>query len=68
MTNLHLKTLSVVLYYCDHNNVGGAEYHQHLLHHVAHHWMTHVLVETFLPTVLLYGMGMNAGAIPVKET
>ncbi|GFV99172.1 ATP-dependent DNA helicase [Trichonephila clavipes] len=58
MTNLGLKTLNVVPRYCHQNDVGGAEYHQrqHLPHHVAHQWLTRVLVETFLPTVLLYGM------------
>ncbi|GFV94980.1 hypothetical protein TNCV_1029781 [Trichonephila clavipes] len=40
------------------SDVGGAEYHhrQHLPHHVAHHWLTHVIVDTFLPTMLLDGM------------
>ncbi|GFV92717.1 hypothetical protein TNCV_1375671 [Trichonephila clavipes] len=56
MTNLGLNILNVVPCYCHHNDVGGAEYHQrqNLPHHVAHQWVTRVLVETFLPTVLLY--------------
>ncbi|GFT91370.1 hypothetical protein TNCV_4285471 [Trichonephila clavipes] len=56
MTNLGLKTLSVVPCYCHQSDMGGAEYHQpqQLPHHVAHHWSTHVLTETFLPTVVLY--------------
>ncbi|GFV93962.1 SCAN box domain-containing protein [Trichonephila clavipes] len=47
MTNLGLKNLNVVPCYCHHNDLGGAEYHQH-------HWLTHVLVETFPPTMLQY--------------
>ncbi|GFW78757.1 EF-hand domain-containing protein 1 [Trichonephila clavipes] len=58
MTNLGLKTLNVVPCYCHHNDRRCAEYHQpqHLPHHVALHWLTHVLAEIFLPTVLHNGM------------
>ncbi|GFW44624.1 hypothetical protein TNCV_4481691 [Trichonephila clavipes] len=58
MTNLGLNTLNVVPCYCHHNDVGGAEYHQrqHLPHHIGHHWLTHVVVETFLHTMLLYAL------------
>ncbi|GFY23767.1 retrovirus-related Pol polyprotein from transposon opus [Trichonephila clavipes] len=58
MTNLDLKILNVVPSYYHHNDVGVAEYHhrQHLPHLAAHKWLTHVLVETFLPTMLLYEM------------
>ncbi|GFV32070.1 hypothetical protein TNCV_4942881 [Trichonephila clavipes] len=58
MTNLGLNSLNVVTCYCHHNVMGGAEYHQpqHLPYRIAHHWLTHALAETFLPTVLLYGM------------
>ncbi|GFX33741.1 hypothetical protein TNCV_3961501 [Trichonephila clavipes] len=61
MTNLGLKTLNVVPCYCHHNVMGGSEYHQrqYLPRYVAHQWLTHVLVETFLPTMLLYGMWLR---------
>ncbi|GFT08544.1 hypothetical protein TNCV_4401251 [Trichonephila clavipes] len=51
-----LKTLNAVPCYCHHNDVEDADYHQrqHFPHHVANHWLTHVLVGTFLPTVLLH--------------
>ncbi|GFV58809.1 uncharacterized protein TNCV_3731451 [Trichonephila clavipes] len=61
MTNLGLNILNAVPCYCHHNDVGGAEYHQrqYLRHHLAHQWLTHVLVGTFLPTVLLhYSQGL----------
>ncbi|GFS89948.1 hypothetical protein TNCV_506781 [Trichonephila clavipes] len=37
-------------------DVGDADYHHrhHLPHPVAPHWLTNVLIETFLSTVLLY--------------
>ncbi|GFX30300.1 hypothetical protein TNCV_1964071 [Trichonephila clavipes] len=70
MTNLGQKTLNVVLCYCHHNNVEGAKYHQrqHLPHDVAHDWLTHVLVETFLPTVLLHGCCAPAHVLPDQES
>ncbi|GFX71287.1 hypothetical protein TNCV_3410571 [Trichonephila clavipes] len=63
-----LKTLNAVPCYCHHNDVEDAEYHQcqHFPHHVANHWLTHVLVGTFLPTVLLHGIvGHNSQGLPL---
>ncbi|GFY06637.1 hypothetical protein TNCV_3524931 [Trichonephila clavipes] len=35
---------------------------------VANHWLTHVLAETFLPTVLLYGMlGHYSRGLPLIQ-
>ncbi|GFW51468.1 hypothetical protein TNCV_4211461 [Trichonephila clavipes] len=58
MRNLGLKTLNVAPCFCHHYDVEATEYHQrqYLPHRVAHHWLTYVLVETFLPIMLQYGM------------
>ncbi|GFX96697.1 hypothetical protein TNCV_244841 [Trichonephila clavipes] len=63
MTKLSLKTLNVIPCYCHLNDVGAAEYHQrqYLPHHVAHHWLTRVLVEklSYPPCYCMYGLAIH---------